>query len=429
MKTYFSTRGKTATDVVTEVLTDVANRPAGEEICLHVMAFSFTDRAIAEALLDLCARRPQTRLRLLSDWGQLRHEPSVIPGMVDAAPPNVEFRFTADQPYLWDERHRRLRWSYHASRGFLHHKALIVLSDGQPDRLLCGSANWTKTASRSYENTLVLSAEDRNEADAIARFALEFESLWCDGRLTLSAPEAVAYEASIRGRFEMEAPNATGPRNTTFRFSDGKLDRLDWTFTAPGTGDEPPLSSAAHLEIAFSARREGREQRFGYAQANHERRLLLASPSGRRKSRPFSVTSMALAVIIAARPGESLWLAMYGLSPRVAEYGALLDAARFGVFVRALLDARVGGETATRLRHQARREDLPVEVRTCNRIMHQKYIVRPGSGELATGTANMSTDSSLRHAEHRMLIVRSPSLASAFADDFDRIWTAPHVAV
>lgn len=131
---------------------------------------------------------------------------------------------------------------------------------------------------------------------------------------------------------------------------------------------------------------------------------------------------LALDLIGRAAAGETLKVALYALSARVPEYGALLDAARRGVQIRVLLDADVGRAIHRQLVAVTGRENLPIEVRFANRTMHQKYVVHPESQSVLTGTANFSTDSSMRHSEQRLLIRGDEALVQAFTTDFDTMW-------
>jgi phosphatidylserine/phosphatidylglycerophosphate/cardiolipin synthase-like enzyme len=114
---------------------------------------------------------------------------------------------------------------------------------------------------------------------------------------------------------------------------------------------------------------------------------------------------------------------MYGMSARVPEYGALLDAARRGVRVFALLNRLTGSDVSSRFNAAVQEEGLPIELRTAGRMMHQKYMVHVETATVVTGTANMSTDASFRHSEHRIRITGCGNLAERFCADFDRIWT------
>jgi phosphatidylserine/phosphatidylglycerophosphate/cardiolipin synthase-like enzyme len=110
---------------------------------------------------------------------------------------------------------------------------------------------------------------------------------------------------------------------------------------------------------------------------------------------------------------------MYALSPRVPEFGALIDAARRGVQVAFILDGTIGAQTAKGIAGFAAREALPLSVQTSRRRMHQKYLCSPDTGMVLTGTANMTEDATARHSDHRILWRNAPALASSFAADFD----------
>ena len=131
---------------------------------------------------------------------------------------------------------------------------------------------------------------------------------------------------------------------------------------------------------------------------------------------------LALDLIGRAAAGDTLKVALYALSARVPEYGALLDAARRGVQICVLLDAVVGRAIHRQLVEVTRRESLPIQVRFANRTMHQKYVVHPQSLSVLTGMANFSTDSSQRHIEQRLLIRGDEALVHAFVADFDAMW-------
>ncbi|MES0824962.1 phospholipase D-like domain-containing protein [Ruegeria sp. SCP11] len=406
MKAYFTSQGRTAYDAITEFLDQLLKLPADREIRLLVMTFSFTDAELAQAFVTFCRVRRGVQLCVLADWGQFKHAPSMIPDPIPNEIPGAELRYTCDQPYVWDRKRKQWRWSYHASLGFLHHKGVIALVDDRPFALVCGSANWTRTARKSFENTLYLSADVPGELEIIARFALEFQAIWCDGQLSLPASAAETTYAALCGR----PPQLKRPPPPVAEA--GQMRALSLA----------SLENSDQTMIAFSGRMNDGDQCFGYARDNHERACMLAGPNGKPRMRPLSITTLSLAVIFAARPGDRLWLAMFGLSPRVAEFGALLDAARSGVLVRVILDASVGGEVAIRLRSIVAQEALSVEVRTSARTMHQKYCLCPERSCIATGTANMSVDSSKRHSEHRMLLRDSPDLTAVFCKDFDDIW-------
>jgi hypothetical protein len=186
--------------------------------------------------------------------------------------------------------------------------------------------------------------------------------------------------------------------------------------------DQPLLPAIPRVAIAFNSRccPEEAGSQCGHAESNRTQRFFLRTPSATTKRVPLTLTNLALDTIFRAVPGDILKVAMYGLSARVPEYGALLDAAKRGVRVLVLLDGMVGRDASTRLARAGR--GLPIEVRTASRMMHQKYVVSSESATVLTGTANMSTDASSRHLEHRIRISGNRELSTQFCADFDAIW-------
>ena len=180
----------------------------------------------------------------------------------------------------------------------------------------------------------------------------------------------------------------------------------------------------AGVMIAFSSRPSGGPRgQAGCARGNQEQRMTLRTQAGRLKLVPVTITNLALDTIFQTRPGDTLQIAMYGLSPRVPEYGALLDAARRGVHLQILLNRLSGRDTAVRLKALRDEQRLPIEVRTAGRMMHQKYMIHCQTDTVVTGTANMSTDASSRHWEHRIRISGCSKLAAQYSADFQQIWS------
>ena len=135
-----------------------------------------------------------------------------------------------------------------------------------------------------------------------------------------------------------------------------------------------------HAQIAFSSRTpEQAEATAGYAEANRLRRFEMCKPSGKTKQVPVTLSTLALDTIARAQPGEHLLVAMYVLSVRVPEYGALLAAARRGVRLFIVLDGHaVFGRYRELATTAYAKEKLPIHLRATGRkTMHQKYIVHP----------------------------------------------------
>jgi phosphatidylserine/phosphatidylglycerophosphate/cardiolipin synthase-like enzyme len=399
---------------------DVAALATSRRVDVHVMTFAFTDREIAGALADAAVRAPKMTVRVLADWSQrVPRQGQQVSRLAGLGLPNLRVRYTLDQPYTWDAAAARLCWSYRESRGLLHHKTLGVFVDGRPWALACGSFNWTANAARSYEHALIVTGTDAPSHDLMARVELEFEALWSDGRVTCSPEEASQHYQAIREEYRLDPALSPSSVVGRARGADDPLQVLDPVAFPAGGCDE-----RLQVFTAFSARLpDGGGGQAGHAEINRTQRILMHRPSGVRKGVPLTLTTLALDAIFGAEAGDTLKVAMYGLSTRVPEYGALLGAARRGVHVCILLDGDVGDRVIERLADVRRREGLPIEVRAGRRMMHQKYVLHPRSATVLTGTANMTTDASARHWEHRILIRGHEPLAAQFGEDFDVIWS------
>lgn len=382
---------------------------------LQIMCFAFTDPQIAADLLALARAHPALLIRIVADWSQgAPRGAALLDTMRREGLANLFVKVKLDMPYRWDAVAGRMRYSYAASRGMLHHKTLCLSVDGQPQLLVLGSYNWSARGRQAYENLLVLPASE-DHAPVMAAFRAEFEALWSDHRLTAAPGRAQTVAARLR-------TEAAAGRDLT----DAGL--LADVFGLAGDAlpaPRPPRTLAQGRCIAaFSGRPliAGPGPVAGHAAANDRRSLNLLRPSGARRPAPLTLNTLALEAIRSVPDGGSLAVAMYALSPRVPEFGALIAAARRGVRVQVLLDGRIGPPAAHALQGFAAREGLPLTWRLTGRRMHQKYLCSPEAALVLTGTANMTEDAVSRHSDHRVLFRDAPDLAAAFQSDFDTIW-------
>jgi phosphatidylserine/phosphatidylglycerophosphate/cardiolipin synthase-like enzyme len=114
---------------------------------LDICVFTITDDRVTNAILD--AHRRGVTVRLVTDNDKQFDDGSDIKRMVREGVPT---RFDPDRDHM-------------------HHKFAIVDSK----RLITGSYNWTRGATRNHENITVLT-----DADLIQAFCKEFNRLWSD---------------------------------------------------------------------------------------------------------------------------------------------------------------------------------------------------------------------------------------------------------
>jgi phosphatidylserine/phosphatidylglycerophosphate/cardiolipin synthase-like enzyme len=407
-------------DRILSVLRDAVSLAGIHHVDVHIMTFSFTDAQIADLLVQAACTRPNLSIRLIADWNQgAEGFGRKVRGLAALGLPNLEVRYKKDQPYVWDTEACRMRWSYQASRGLLHHKTLAVLVDGRPHTLLCGSFNWSKRSAKGYENLIVLTADDPASMPVMTAVEWEFEALWSDGAATLSPDEVRTHYAAILAEYRKDSARAAADVVGVTRGAGAPLDVLREAEHTVGSVGLP------HSQIAFSSRlSEQAEAAAGYAEANRLKRFEMYKPSGKTKRVPVTLSTLALDTIARAQPGEHLLVAMYVLSIRVPEYGALLAAARRGVRLFIVVDGHIAWRPLSRLATTAyAKEKLPIHLRaTGRRTMHQKYIVHPEGQTVLTGTANLSTDASQRHSEHRILWRGDKYATDAFVADFMTMW-------
>ncbi len=412
--------GEGLRDRILSVIRDAAALAEAHHVDVHIMTFSFTDDDIAAELGKAARSQPNLSIRLIADWHQgAGGYKRKVRSLAALGLPNLEVRYKKDQPYVWDADASRMRWSYDASRGLLHHKTLGVLVDGRPQTLVTGSFNWSTRSAKAYENLIVLTADTPASRRVMTAVEREFEALWSDGAATLSPAEVPVHYAAIMAEFQADAACAAADVVGMDRGADAPLDILRDTDLDDGADDY------LEAQIAFSSRTVGqREAGAGYAEANRRMRFEMGKPSGKRKQVPVTLSTLALDTIARAQPDEHLLVAMYALSVRVPEYGELLAAARRGVRVFVVLDGHAGVRTLSRLAEAAYGEQqLPIHLRATGRkVMHQKYIVHPEGATVLTGTANLSTDASDRHSEHRLLWRGDQRATDAFVSDFEMMW-------
>lgn len=317
---------------------------------------------------------------------------------------NLFIKFKLDAPYVRD-REGRLRYSYGASWGMLHHKILLIRIDGEPALMALGGSNWTARGQQAYENLILT-----DDPAALGPFAAEFAGLWANHRLTATTGRA----RLIMARIKTEAAMGRDLRDPLLLSDVLGVAGADVVAAPPRR-----LAEGAVLAAFSGSMPPGNTPAAGHALINDRRALNLLRPAGDRRPAPLTLNTLALEAIRVVPSGARLLVAMHALSPRVPEFGALIDAARRGVQVAFILDRTIGAQTARGIGGFDQREGLPLAVQTTSLRMHQKYLCCPDTGMVLTGTANMTEDATPRHSDHRILWRNAPALVTAFAADFD----------
>lgn len=261
--------------VVTETLIE-AMEGARESILIDVAHFD--RRPLADALIAVHRERPELRVEVLLDQGELG----------------------------WGGQSWRLEWAgidvryktyslayHHPQSQLMHHKTLIV--DGET--LVTGSFNWSQTAEFSnYENVVVLTG--RKNRSLVRAFVAEHERLWDMGR---------AQYADFRAALEAEAGDPRYKRYVPVHYN---TDYFDAVMTITRAESDPiwAVTKALKVPDGRGARFWDREQRVPYdPPGSHEDDVerLLAEWGPFLEPRPQPAEAEEPAEAPAAAPAEA----------------------------------------------------------------------------------------------------------------------------
>lgn len=157
----------------------------------------------------------------------------------------------------------------------------------------------------------------------------------------------------------------------------------------------------------------------GYGPAG-SRTTPAADPTGAIKPARASVTVGATDLFNRAKAGDTISVAMYGMSGTSPEYRSLAEAARRGAKVRVVLNDDYTAPTVAALKALAA-TGLAVEVRVQKaRTMHEKFGVV--GDDVFFGSANFSESSSTKHSEDRFTVKNHTELAERFQSNFEALW-------
>lgn len=413
---FTSTSKVSLLEVVLDFLDDAKALGARDTIIIDMMVFSFTSQGIYDQIIAL-SKQENIKFRILADWGNISLDNErKVALLAQLRSSEIEIKYKFDQPYYWDLERDKLQWSYHTSLGMLHHKTILVSVNEKPTRLLTGSFNWTKKAVHNYENILEVEADSKQTSAMLNAFNAEFLSLWNNPALSLTPGQAKTFLLSVEQFYRTDKTRRPEQFLETFTSQQSLEDerklptnRTSLTFDAL---------------VAFSGSHPYKQWRnLGFAAQNAWRYFEMNKVSAPEKRVPLSLTTAALDVIFRADKSSQLCLCMYAISQRVPEYNALLNAAREGVAIKMILDQEANQFVMEQLKEKINQEGLPIQIKAGKRGMHQKYLLDSAKFNLVTGTANMSTDASNRHAEHRFLFRNNVELARSFTHDFETIWS------
>ena len=144
----------------------------------------------------------------------------------------------------------------------------------------------------------------------------------------------------------------------------------------------------------------------------------------------YSASHLARVASIIESSFRSLDVAMYSFRDE-GIFDALERAAARGVSIRMIFEAASKDRSSPEGTRSARLEDMGVDVRWINKIMHHKFVIVDGprdnvtqalNATLATGSANWSSSAGTRFDENTVFIQGSIELPLRFQREFNHLW-------
>ncbi|MBL90838.1 MAG: hypothetical protein CMH56_03385 [Myxococcales bacterium] len=199
---------------------DTIRKANGRPVDINMMVFSFTDTVLADEILRLARENPHANFRLLTDWSQMsssgnRQSARLARTAFDEGLDNLDIKFKKDNPYVWDPDQGRPVFSHRHTTGLNHHKGFVTLIDGRPQKMVCGSFNWSMGAmTRNYENLMSLDRKDPDHRGIMNSYEKEFEGFWNRDDVALTYAEARKEKDRIfRSMYEANGVAYTSPAN------------------------------------------------------------------------------------------------------------------------------------------------------------------------------------------------------------------------
>ena len=220
---------------------ETIDKANGRPVDINMMVFSFTDKELANGILEMAKEHPNANFRLMTDWTQLSSSGSkqasrLIKEAEAQGLDNIHVKFKKDNPYVWSERKNRPTFSHRETKGLNHHKGFVTLIDGRPEKMTFGSFNWSVSAmKRNYENMMLLDRADADNRPIMDGYQKEFEAFWNNDDAALTRNEALQeknrifkemHEARGLDYTPLSAPSTTDEVDPEYRAED-KSEYLD----------------------------------------------------------------------------------------------------------------------------------------------------------------------------------------------------------
>lgn len=216
-----------------------------------------------------------------------------------------------------------------------------------------------------------------------------------------------------------------------YRAQHGDFESVDELANVPGMAASRMAFAKKYLvdddvEAFFNSRPFGAPKGgTGYGADSSNRKTPVMNADGQVESAPASVTVAATDLMFRAKPGDTIDVAMYGMSTTAPEFLALVGAARRGIPVRVILNDAYTERTVNAL-VALRDQGLPIDVRVQTaKTMHEKFGVV--GNDVFFGSANFSESSSTKHSEDRFAIKNHDEVSTAFKSQFEALWAKSRI--
>jgi len=196
-----------------------------------------------------------------------------------------------------------------------------------------------------------------------------------------------------------------------------------------GTGDDRAIADMEALDAIPYVGPVALEQLAAGAEANNSCALgadfdVVFSPQ------PSNQTHLVRVAKLIDEAEYSLDIAMYSFSDNGVR-DAIARALARGVEVRMIFEKANSDKSSPEGTASARLEDLGVDVRYVNKIMHHKFVIVDGprdyasrahTASIASGSANWSSSAGTRYDENTVFVTGSAELALRFQREFNLLW-------
>ncbi|MCC6808151.1 MAG: hypothetical protein IT381_12065 [Deltaproteobacteria bacterium] len=204
--------GQLEAKMIAELNAAVA-RAAGRPLDINMMIFEFQSDAIEQAIAGIAKANKNVTFRIIGDSTQSSNGGgNALPSLLKLGLANIQVKYKADFPYVWDKAKGRPQYSHGVTAGLNHHKGFSTLIDGMPDRVVTGSFNWSKTANeKNYENMVIVHAKDAGTRRAVELYNDEFVGYFNDSKATLSPNNFANFKARMTS--DLAVKNGAAPLN------------------------------------------------------------------------------------------------------------------------------------------------------------------------------------------------------------------------